>query len=260
MRKLFFVGIMVALGVVGGCSSDEDDGAGGATGGTAGSGAASTSGGSGGTEDGGSGGTTETGGSGGTEEGGSGGTTETGGTGGTGGTGETGGSAGTETGGTGGTTETGGTGGSSTDPYAAEREACFQKVNALRATKGLAPYARWTSGESCADDEASQDAASNTPHGAFGQCGEMGQNECPGWGTSAAEACLESMWAEKDQDGCQGCDACADNYTPNCPGCDFYGTATGDTCGHYVNMSAKYLSEVACGFSDQGGWIVINFR
>jgi hypothetical protein len=242
MRKLFFLGIMVALGVVGGCSSDEDDGSGGATGGTAGSGGTA--------ETGGSGGTTETGGSGGTAEtGGSGGTTETGGSGGT-----------TETGGSGGTTETGGTGGSSTDPYAAEREACFQKVNALRATKGLPAYARWTTGEACADDEASQDAASGTPHGAFGQCGEMGQNECPGWGTSAAEACLESMWAEKDQDGCQGCDACADNYTPNCPGCDFYGTATGDTCGHYVNMSAKYLSEVACGFSDQGGWIVINFR
>jgi hypothetical protein len=246
MRKLFFVGIMVALGVVGGCSSDEDDGSGGATGGTAGSGGTSTTGGSGGTEEGGSGGT---------EEGGTGGTSGEGGTGATGGTSGEGG-----TGATGGTSGEGGTGGSSTDPYAAEREACFQKVNALRATKGLPAYARWTTGESCADDEASQDAASGTPHGAFGQCGEMGQNECPGWGTSAAEACLESMWAEKDQDGCQGCDACADNYTPNCPGCDFYGTATGDTCGHYVNMSAKYLSEVACGFSDQGGWIVINFR
>jgi hypothetical protein len=67
------------------------------------------------------------------------------------------------------------------------------------------------------------------------------------------------MWGEKDQAGCSGCDACADAYNPSCPGCDFYGDQTGDTCGHYVNMSAKYFTRVACGFSSAGGWATIDF-
>ncbi len=72
-------------------------------------------------------------------------------------------------------------------------------------------------------------------------------------------ACLDSMWAEKDQAGCAGCDACADAYDPSCPSCDFYGSTSGDVCGHYVNMSAKYVTRVACGFSSEGGWDAINF-
>ena len=95
--------------------------------------------------------------------------------------------------------------------------------------------------------------------GKFPSCNGSGQNECPGWGADGITACLDSMWSEKDQAGCQGCDACADAYNPNCPNCDFYGQATGDVCGHYVNMSAKYFTKVACGFSSQGGWDAINF-
>jgi hypothetical protein len=68
------------------------------------------------------------------------------------------------------------------------------------------------------------------------------------------------MWSEKDQPGCSGCDACADAYDPNCPDCDFYGNQTGDVCGHYVNMSAKYFHQAACGFSSLGGWAAIDFR
>jgi hypothetical protein len=26
-----------------------------------------------------------------------------------------------------------------------------------------------------------------------------------------------------------------------------------------VNLSAKYVTRVACGFSDEGGWVAINF-
>ncbi|MEB2321900.1 MAG: hypothetical protein OZ921_05255, partial [Sorangiineae bacterium] len=56
------------------------------------------------------------------------------------------------TGGTGGASGgTGGTGGGPTDPYAAARQACVDGINQYRATLGLAPYARWTSAEACAD-------------------------------------------------------------------------------------------------------------
>jgi len=255
MRKRLLVGTLALLGLMVGCSNDDDENGGSPSSSHGGSGGkdAGAQGGSGGSEQGGSGGS-EQGGSGGGAQGGSGGSAQ----GGSGGSAQ-GGSGGSAQGGSGGSAQ-GGSGGDPSDPFAMEREACFNKVNALRATKGLPPYARWTAAESCSDDEASKDAASGQAHGAFGQCGEMGQNECPGWGASSVEACLESMWAEKDQSGCQGCDACADQYSPNCPGCDFYGSSTGQVCGHYVNMSAKYLSKVACGFSSQGGWIVINFQ
>jgi hypothetical protein len=170
-----------------------------------------------------------------------------------------GGTGGASTGGTGGAS-TGGTGGSSSDPYAQAREKCIAKINALRATKGLPAYNQWTSAEACVDDQATSDETSNAPHGAFGQCGESGQNECLGSGAAGIESCLDMMWAEKDQPGCAGCDACADSYTPNCPNCDFYGSATGNVCGHYVNLSAKFFSQAACGFSDAGGWAAIDFR
>lgn len=150
--------------------------------------------------------------------------------------------------------------GSGMDPYAAARTACIDKINELRATKGLPAYAQWTTGETCADQQATSDEQSNDAHGAFGMCGESGQNECLGAGVAGIESCLESMWAEKDQPGCAGCDACNDAYDPNCPNCDFYGSQTGDVCGHYVNMSALYFGEAACGFSSLGGWDVINFR
>jgi hypothetical protein len=89
-------------------------------------------------------------------------------------------------------------------------------------------------------------------------CGEWGQNECPGWGWAGIESCLDAMWAEKDNPACSGCDACADQMwmPPNCPNCDFYGAP----CGHYVNMSALYFTEAACGFSSLGGWDAIDFR
>lgn len=146
------------------------------------------------------------------------------------------------------------------DVYAEARVVCVEKINELRATRGLPPYGRWTGIESCVDGQADADQSSGDPHGTFGECGESSQNECLGHGASGVESCLEDMWAERDQAGCSGCDACNDAYTPSCPDCDFYGDETGDVCGHYVNMSALYYSEVACGFSQEGGWITIDFR
>ncbi len=151
------------------------------------------------------------------------------------------------------------------DPYEGARQACVDKINALRATKGLPPYARWKEAEPCVDQQATYDEMNNKPHGAWGMklyptCNGSGQNECLGQGPGGIEGCLDMMWAEKDQAGCSGCDACSNAYNPNCPNCDFYGNQTGDVCGHYVNMSAKYFTKVACGFSSLGGWDAINFQ
>ncbi len=154
--------------------------------------------------------------------------------------------------------------GSSSDPYEAAREACVAKINTLRATKGLPALARWKDVEPCVDQQATEDEMTGKPHGAWGSgkytCNGSGQNECLGAGVAGIEGCLDSMWGEKDQAGCAGCDACADAYNPNCPNCDFYGKATGDVCGHYINMSAKYFTKVACGFSSLGGWDAMNFE
>ena len=156
--------------------------------------------------------------------------------------------------------ESGDGGAGENDPYATERQACIDKINALRATKGRAAYGRWKDAESCVDGQATSDESSSNAHGAFGQCNENAQNECLGGGAGNIESCLDMMWAEKDQPGCSGCDACADGYDPNCTNCDFYGDQTGDVCGHYVNMSANFFSEAACGFSDLGGWATIDFH
>lgn len=154
--------------------------------------------------------------------------------------------------------------GSGADPNEAAREACVAKINTLRATKGLPALARWKDVESCVDQQATEDETSGKAHGAWGSgkytCNGSGQNECLGAGAAGIEGCLDSMWGEKDQGGCAGCDACADAYNPTCAGCDFYGQTTGDVCGHYVNMSAKYFTKVACGFSSLGGWDAINFQ
>ncbi len=144
-----------------------------------------------------------------------------------------------------------------TDEHGTYHQVCIDKINALRATKGLSPYSRWLDAEGCVDGQSTSDEQSGNAHGAFGQCGESSQNECIGSGMAGIEGCLDMMWGEKDQAGCSGCDACADALDMNCPNCSFYGPPT---CGHYVNMSAKYYTEAACGFSSLGGWATIDFR
>ncbi|MDC3962434.1 hypothetical protein [Polyangium jinanense] len=173
------------------------------------------------------------------------------------------GSGGSGQGGAGGGTTSSSSGGS--DPYEAARQACVDTINAHRATMGLPPYARWKEAEPCVDQQATWDQQNDKPHGSWGMglyptCNGSGQNECLGHGAENVSGCLDGMWAERDQTGCSGCDACNEGYNPNCPNCDFYGQSTGDVCGHYVNMSAKYFSKVACGFSAAGGWIAVNFQ
>ena len=146
------------------------------------------------------------------------------------------------------------------DPYAEARATCVSVINQFRADNGKGPLDRWTDAESCSDVQSNADQSSGTAHGSFGDCDERGQNQCLGQGADGVERCLQSMWDERLLGGCSGCDACAESYNPDCAGCDFYGTDTGDVCGHYANMNAEYFSEVACGFSDEGGWVTINFR
>jgi hypothetical protein len=114
-------------------------------------------------------------------------------------------------------------------------EDCVDAINAYRATLGLAPYARWTQEESCADGQALSDSKTGKAHGAFTQCGEHAQDECPGWQGPADKMipkCLAAMWAE------------------------------GPGGGHYENMRGKY-TQVACGFAtlpDGSVWAVQDFR
>jgi hypothetical protein len=148
--------------------------------------------------------------------------------------------------------------GAPNDPYAEDRNQTLARINELRATKGLPPYQRWIEGEACADLQAQDDSQTMMPHnawftGKFGCDGGSNQNECPGWG---GPPCVDAMWAEQEAPGCSNCDNCPGDH--GCDGCDFYGTLTGDVCGHYENLSATSYSMVACGFG--GGWMVINFK
>jgi hypothetical protein len=138
-----------------------------------------------------------------------------------------------------------GCGGGSSNPYEAAAEACVADINMDRATLGLPAYARWTAEEACVGGEASTDAASGVPHDAFVMdhqpCGESAQDECPGWPgppETMIGQCLAQMWAEG-------------------PGTDF------STHGHYLNMSNKSYTMVACGFyvqADGSVWATQNFK
>jgi len=154
----------------------------------------------------------------------------------------------------------------SDDGFSAARTACINEINRLRATQHLAAYTivNTDSINMCVDMQATSDETNNTPHGAWmaaegSACDGNGQNECEGYGVDAAGivACLDSMWNEQNQPNCAGCVGCT-QFGGACPNCDFYGM-NGGTCGHYVNMSATYFTQVACGFSAKGGWAAQNF-
>ena len=111
---------------------------------------------------------------------------------------------------------------------------CVDEINKYRATLSLAPYAGWTSAGTCADGQSKTDSETGKAHSAFGKCGEFAQNECPGWPgppDSLLSGCLKMMWAEG-------------------PGEPF------SAHGHYINMSSKSYSSVACGFykTPSGNW------
>ena len=126
-----------------------------------------------------------------------------------------------------------------TDPYAATRVQCINKVNSLRASIGLVPLVYWADKDSCSDTEAKDDCLSGAAHGAFPRCGEQAQNECPGYGSqsSIVNGCLTSMWNEG-------------------PGQPY------SQHGHYINMTNIAYTKVSVGFytTPSGSvWAVFNF-
>jgi hypothetical protein len=132
--------------------------------------------------------------------------------------------------------DTTGTSGTASTNDGSAADVCVATINQFRATKGLSPLARWSATEACADGQAANDGSTNAAHGAFGKCGEVAQNECPGWPAPAATTipkCLQAMWNE------------------------------GPGGGHYEAMSSRLYTKVACGFgtaADGSIWAVQNFH
>ncbi len=137
------------------------------------------------------------------------------------------------------------------------REDCLAKINEYRATENLDPLTLAPEEkQSCTDNQAADDLASNKAHGHFGDCGEGAQNSGPNFSTSwrktateATDAFLKMMWedekalvisGERDPDK-------KEDYS---------------YIGHYLNMKGNYKT-VACGIAltedGKKGWLNINF-
>jgi hypothetical protein len=119
------------------------------------------------------------------------------------------------------------------------RQDCVDRINQFRREcQCLPPLQRWIDGEACADSQAMLDQQTRTAHNGFRMrlCNSgSGQNECPGWlgwgsVASTLSGCLQQMWDEG-------------------PG-DFYGPPPH---GHYLNMSSRSFTRVACGYFTSGG-------
>src|SRR6478752_1916638 len=67
---------------------------------------------------------------------------------------------------------TGGSGSNANDKYAADRQACVDRINGFRATLNLPALKRWTDEEACTDGQAKSDSETGQAHGAFGNCKE----------------------------------------------------------------------------------------
>jgi hypothetical protein len=124
-------------------------------------------------------------------------------------------------------------------PFERARQLCVTRTNDFRARVGIGPVARRPDAEACGDAEARSDGASRTAHGAFGQCRERAQNECPAWDgppEQVVDRCLAMMFAE--------------------------GPGSGPAHGHYMNMTDGKYRGVACGFATMPSgelWVVQNF-
>ncbi len=131
------------------------------------------------------------------------------------------------------------------------RQDCVNRINQFRQEcLCLAPLERWTEGESCADEQAEYDAASNQPHAGFSdqicEPGGWGQNECPGYRSEqqVIGLCLQQMWSEgpPPSESCSG--QCFQEH------------------GHFINMTNPDFKRVACGFFTTASgdlWAVQNF-
>ncbi len=125
------------------------------------------------------------------------------------------------------------------DSYANARIECVDKINSLRATVGLPALTFLPAKDTCSDYEARSDCITGVAHGAFGRCGEMAQNECPGYGStgSIVDGCLTAMWDEGP----------GEPYSQH---------------GHYINMTNTAYTKVSVGFYTAASgsvWAVFNF-
>ena len=119
------------------------------------------------------------------------------------------------------------------------RALCVQRTNEYRARTGAAALQRRPDREACSDTQARSDGQSRRAHGAFGQCAESAQNECPAW-SGSLESVIDRCWAMMFAEG---------------PG-------PGPEHGHYTNMTNRTYAGVACGVSVSASgevWIVQNF-
>lgn len=126
--------------------------------------------------------------------------------------------------------------GPSSDPFAAARQSCVDRINQYRARVRVAPVARDPSTESCDDEESRLDARSNRAHGTFGKCGERAQNACPNYPGASVEDILDKCLQQMFDEGPGG--------------------------GHYDNMTSTKYSRASCGFERVSGgriWTVQNF-
>ncbi len=125
------------------------------------------------------------------------------------------------------------------DTLAPIRARCVLRINEYRARVGVAALGQRTDKESCVDAQARSDAQTRLAHGAFGQCRESSQNECPGWPDAleiVVDRCLAMMFAE--------------------------GPGSGPEHGHYVNMTDPQVRSVACGVSRGANgevWMIHDF-
>lgn len=138
------------------------------------------------------------------------------------------------------------------------RNYCLDEINKYRATENLkplvlAPEAKQT----CVDEQAAADLASGKAHGHFGDCGEFAQNSGPNFNltwikteTQIVDTFLQMMWDEKKLvESGERDPAKKEDYS---------------YIGHYLNMSSKSYTSVACGIAKNSdgtkGWFNVNFH
>lgn len=113
---------------------------------------------------------------------------------------------------------------------------CVDRINQFLTQCACLPaLTRSTQGEACADKMAEYDAGKDSPHaGAIDKiCEPSGaQNECPGYSSNnqVISLCLQQMWDEGPPPAGSCTGACYEQH------------------GHFINMTDKSVTKVACGF------------
>ena len=127
---------------------------------------------------------------------------------------------------------------------------CVDRINQFLTQCACLPaLARRKDGEACADQMAEYDASKNSAHaGAKAEICQPGgsQNECPGYSSNSQVIglCMQQMWDEgpPPTDPCTG--SCYEDH------------------GHFINMTDKGVTKVACGFYTTASgkvWAAQNF-